>query len=117
MLTKAGKVRRFGIRVVLIEPGDTKTEITQNRMVAKAATSQHVYASFPSALKRTAADEQNGPGPEVVAKLLWRVVNNQNPRLRYTVGPTAQRAAVWMKRLLPNAVLEYGMRKYYGLDG
>jgi NAD(P)-dependent dehydrogenase (short-subunit alcohol dehydrogenase family) len=111
------EVRRFGIRVVIVEPGDTKTEITQNRKVAEAATSQQVYRSFPTALKRTASDEQNGPGPEGVTRLLGRILNTPNPRLRYTVGPPAQRAAVWMKRLLPNAVLEYGMRKYYGLDG
>jgi hypothetical protein len=36
-------------------------------------------------------------------------------RLRYTVGPPIQRSAVFMKRLLPYAVLEYGMRRYYGL--
>jgi hypothetical protein len=32
--------------------------------------------------------------------------------LRHTVGPTAQGAALWLKRLLPNAVMEYGMREY-----
>jgi short-subunit dehydrogenase len=109
------EVRPFGIRVVLIEPGDTRTEITQNRTLAEAATDQRVYASFAAALKRTADDEQNGPGPEGVARLLCRIVNTRNPRLRYTVGPATQRAAVWMKRLLPYAFMEYGMRRYYGL--
>ena len=110
------EVRSFGIRVVIIEPGDTRTEITQNRRVAQAARDQQVYRSFAAALKRTDDDEQNGPGPDGVARLLWRIVNTPHPRLRYTVGPTTQRAAVWMKRLLPNALLEYGMRRYYGLD-
>jgi NAD(P)-dependent dehydrogenase (short-subunit alcohol dehydrogenase family) len=109
------EVRPFGIRVVIIEPGDTKTEITQNRLVAEAATDQHVYGSPATALKRTADDEQHGPGPEGIARLLWRIVNTPNPRLRYTAGPAIQRAAVFMKRLLPYAVMEYGMRKYYGL--
>jgi NAD(P)-dependent dehydrogenase (short-subunit alcohol dehydrogenase family) len=109
------EVRPFGIRVVIIEPGDTKTEITQNRRLAEA-TSQQVYGSFAAALKRTAEDEQNGPGPEGVARLLWRIVNAPSPRLRYTVGPATQRAAVWMKRLLPYSLMEYGMRRYYGLD-
>jgi NAD(P)-dependent dehydrogenase (short-subunit alcohol dehydrogenase family) len=110
------EARPFGIRVVIIEPGDTRTEITQNRRLAEAATVQQVYGSLAVALKRTADDEQHGPGPEGVARLLWRIVNTPNPRLRYTVGPPNQRAAVFMKRLLPYAVLEYGMRRYYGLD-
>jgi short-subunit dehydrogenase len=94
------EVRPFGIRVVIIEPGDTKTEITQNRRVAAAATGQQVYRLFATALKRTADDEQQGPGPDAVARLLWRIVNTPSPQLRYTVGPPIQRAAVFMKRLL-----------------
>jgi NAD(P)-dependent dehydrogenase (short-subunit alcohol dehydrogenase family) len=108
------EVRRFGIRVVLIEPGDTKTPITQNRTLTANPAARNAYPSFAAALQRTATDEQNGPGPDSVARLVCRVVNTSRPRLRYTTGPTAQRAAVWMKRLLPNSVLEYGMRRYYG---
>jgi hypothetical protein len=43
-------------------------------------------------------------------------VNKRNPRLRYTIGPVAQRAAAWLKRLGPNSILEHSMRTYYGLD-
>jgi len=110
------EVAPFGIRVVLIEPGDTRTPITQNRETVNALSGSSAYRSFDEALKQTATDEQNGPGPEIVAQLVNRVVNTRNPRLRYTVGPPVQRMAVWMKRLLPNAAMEYGMRKYYGLD-
>ena len=109
------EARPFGIRVVIVEPGDTKTEITRNRKVAEAAGGQDVYPSFPAALRRMAHDEQNGPEPQGVARLVYRIVNTPDPRLRYTVGPSVQRAAVWMKRVLPYAVLEYGMRRYYGL--
>ncbi len=110
------EMKAFGVRVVLIEPGDTRTAITQNRERVNAWSSTSAYRSFDAALKQTATDEQNGPGPETVARLVTRVVHARNPRLRYTVGPPVQRLAVWMKRLLPNAVVEYGMRKYYGLD-
>ena len=64
-----------------------------------------------AALERTATDEQNGPGPEGVARLLHKIVTTPNPRLRYTVGPAVQRVAVWLKRLLPYAALEYGMER------
>ena len=75
-----------------------------------------MYRLFTAALKRTTDDEQQSPGPDAVARLLWRIVNTPSPQLRYTVGPGIQRAAVFMKRLLRYAVIEYGMRWYYGLD-
>jgi len=112
------EVRPFGIRVVIIEPGDHKTAITQNRTLTAISAGADVYrASFESAVAKTAHDEQNGPGPEQIARLLYRIVNQRNPRLRYTIGPIPQRAAVWLKRLAPYSLLEYGMRTYYNLGG
>jgi len=108
------EVRPFGIRVVVIEPGDHKTALTQNRQFAEMSPDAY-RQSFEAALARTAHDEQSGPGPEQVARLLYRIVNRRNPRLRYTIGPMAQRAAVWLRRLAPNSILEYGMRTYYRL--
>jgi NAD(P)-dependent dehydrogenase (short-subunit alcohol dehydrogenase family) len=110
------EVRRFGIRVVIIEPGDHKTALTQNRQFTEMS-SEAYRQSFEAALARTAHDEQSSPGPDQVARLLYRIVNRRNPRLRYTIGPVAQRAAVWLKRLAPNSILEYGMRTYYRLGG
>jgi NAD(P)-dependent dehydrogenase (short-subunit alcohol dehydrogenase family) len=105
------EVRQFGIRVVLIEPGDYKTGFTQNRQ-----TIQNTYGkSCEVALAKAAHDEQNGPRPEQIARLVYRVVNQRHPRLRYTTGQVFQRAAVWLKRLLPNGLVEYGLRLYYGL--
>jgi NAD(P)-dependent dehydrogenase (short-subunit alcohol dehydrogenase family) len=112
------EVRPFGIRVVIIEPGDHKTALTENRQFAETLDAAGAYGpSFAAALRKTAHDEQSGPGPEQIARLLHRIVNRRHPRLRYTIGPAPQRAAVWLKRVLPYSILEYSMRTYYGLRG
>jgi short-subunit dehydrogenase len=112
------EVRPFGIRVVIIEPGDHKTALTENRQFTEISGAAEAYSpSFEAALLKTAHDEQSGPGPEQIARLLYRIVNQQHPRLRYTIGPAPQRAVVWLKRLLPYSVVEYTMRSYYGLGG
>jgi NAD(P)-dependent dehydrogenase (short-subunit alcohol dehydrogenase family) len=110
------EVGRMGIRVVLIEPGDHKTLLTQNRQRTERSVKDETYRQpFSSALGRTMEDEQSGPGPEAIARLLLEIVNVRHPRLRYTVGPAPQRAAAWLKRLLPYEAIERGMRLYYGL--
>jgi NAD(P)-dependent dehydrogenase (short-subunit alcohol dehydrogenase family) len=108
------EVRPFGIKIVIIEPGDHKTAITENRTAMSGGVDAY-NESFQAALARTAHDEQSGPGAEQVARLLYRIVNVRDPRLRYTIGPAQQRAAVWLKRLLPYSVTEYSMRTYFGL--
>jgi len=108
------EVRPFGVKVVIIEPGDHKTAITENRTEMSGGTDAYSQ-SFQAALARTAHDEQSGPGPEQVARLLYRIVNTRNPRLRYTIGPATQRAVVWLKRFLPYSITEYSIRSYFGL--
>lgn len=104
------EVRDFGIRVVLIEPGDHRTALTANRRLVES----DIYRDrFDCAVARMACDEQNGPRPEGVARLVYRVIQKPHPRLRYTVGPVMQRAAVWLKRLMPYSVVEKAMRHYY----
>lgn len=109
------EVRPFGIQVVLIEPGDHRTAFTQNRRAAAGAGEGSAYrARFERSIARMAADEQAGPSAEGVARLLHKVLDDPRPRLRYTVGPAAQRAAVFLKRALPYAVIEKIMQDSYG---
>lgn len=108
------EVRQFGVQVVLIEPGDHKTALTGNRLrTADSARNPAYRDRFRCAVERMAADEQAGPDPASVARLVYRVINRSRPRLRYTVGPAPQRAAVWMKRLMPYGVVERVMDFYY----
>ncbi len=107
------EVRAFGVHVVLIEPGDHRTSFTDARRMTVASSASPYAETAARAIARMARDEQAGPPPEAVARLLHRVVNTANPRLRYTVGPAAQRAGVWAKRLLPNAVMELAVLSIY----
>jgi NAD(P)-dependent dehydrogenase (short-subunit alcohol dehydrogenase family) len=108
------EVSPFGVRVVLIEPGDHRTGLTENRRITGESRTNPAYRPrFQRAVARMAADEQRGPEPTAVARLLLRIVTDPRPRLRYTTGPAAERAAVWMKRLLPYSVVEKAMAFYY----
>jgi NAD(P)-dependent dehydrogenase (short-subunit alcohol dehydrogenase family) len=108
------EVRPFGIHVVVIEPGDHRTGFTQNRRPTAASTGPSAYHNrFERAIARMASDEQNGPKPDAIAHLVQKVIGDPHPRLRYTIGPASQRAAVWLKRLLPNRIVEGIITRYY----
>ncbi len=104
----------FGVNVVLIEPGDHRTALTGNRLrTAESQTNPAYRDRCARAIARMAADEQAGAAPEATARLLYRIINRPHPRLRYTVGPAPERAAVWLKRLMPYSVVEKVMSRYY----
>jgi short-subunit dehydrogenase len=108
------EVGPLGIHVVLIEPGDHRTSFTQNRRSTRGSEVGSPHRDrFERAIARMASDEQGGRSPDVIARLLLKILNHPHPRLRYTVGPAAQRAAVWIKRTMPYAVMEKIMQDYY----
>jgi NAD(P)-dependent dehydrogenase (short-subunit alcohol dehydrogenase family) len=116
-LTEAMRVeaRPFGIHAVVIEPGDHRTSFTEKRCRTEGSLGRSAYQErCERAVGRMALDEQNGPDPVGVARLVHRVLSTPRPRLRYTVGPASQRSAAWLKRLMPYSVLEKVLSGYYG---
>ncbi len=108
------EVRSLGIRVVLIEPGDHRTSFTHKRRLTAASAENPAYRGpLERAIRRMAADEQAGPEPDKIARLVHRLIYTRTPRLRYTVGPISQRAAVWLKRIAPYSLIEKALKLYY----
>jgi len=105
------EVRPFGVHVSLIVPSDFKTEGTEAR-VFPAEPVEAYLATRERAVEVMRESEQSGPGPEVFAKLVEKILTEPHPRLRYRVGGDAQ----WVplaKTLLPSAAYEFAIRRNY----
>ena len=108
--------RQFGVRVVLVEPGDFRTNITVRRRTVQAAESNEAYrAAFDHCKKKQDQDEANARTPEAVARLVARVLSDPNRRTRYTVGMFTQTMVVPLKRILPQRVFEWMARQAFGM--
>ena len=108
----------LGIRVVLVEPGAFDTDIwTRNVTMAMGAldpnspnrerTQRFVKVIKKGSRKRHDARE--------VARLILRIANNPNPRLRYMIGKDA-RMQLWARRLLPWKRYERMVAKFVKID-
>jgi NAD(P)-dependent dehydrogenase (short-subunit alcohol dehydrogenase family) len=110
------EMRPFGVRVVVIEPGDHKTPFTANRMRTRESARNPAYRErFEAALATMEHDEQAGPGPEAVALLVKKVIEEKTPSLRHSSGHLTQRFAVALKRVLPGGLFEAIVRSAYKL--
>src|SRR5262249_4879964 len=112
------EMQPFGIRVVLIEPGDVcNTGITNARRHARGCRNNDAQnTTFLRVLQIIEKEERNGATPERVAATLRTVLTQRNPRLRYTVGHLSQRTAAFAKWLLPWAVFEKILMRFYSCD-
>jgi len=110
------EVQRFGINVVLLEPGDIHTPFTANRQHTAASQTSPVYqADYAMTLSRIESDERNGASAEIVGAALARIVDLRAPRPRYLVGPFYEKLAVMASRLLPGRLFEKLLMSNYGL--
>jgi NAD(P)-dependent dehydrogenase (short-subunit alcohol dehydrogenase family) len=104
----------FGVRVVVVAPGDFRTGFTAHRIRGAQAEAPSPYAAgLGQTLEVIERDERAGMLPERFARLIERIVNSRRPRPRYVIGPAFERLALGMKRILPSQWIEAGVRWYY----
>jgi NAD(P)-dependent dehydrogenase (short-subunit alcohol dehydrogenase family) len=106
------EVRAFGIRVVLIEPHYTRTNLDAN-----AAQAEGRIDAYAPQRHRTAAvitrNTNTAPGPKVVAEEVLRAIEGPY-RMRRPIGQAALLS--WLRRLLPARLFEPSLRKAFALD-
>ncbi len=108
------EVMPFGIRVTMLEPGDFKTDLTDNRIFANQSSTNPTYqAACQRAVTVMEHDERHGAAPIELARTLATVIEKRSPRPRYAIGMLAQRLAIWLRRLLPNRLVERAIMSYY----
>jgi NAD(P)-dependent dehydrogenase (short-subunit alcohol dehydrogenase family) len=108
------EVKPFNIRVSLAEAGFLKTPMMNNRqLAAKRMTAYDPWRK--RALDAIRANEEKGPGPELVAEALLEIIASKTPRLRYLIGGQA-RSVARLRRFLPAAMYEQGVRRTFWLD-
>src|SRR2546427_10181365 len=79
------EVRQFGIRVSVIEPGFTQTNIAQNAQLAGQAIA--AYAAERGRVGDVVRESTtNGEDPVKVAAIVLEALTTRSPRLRYLAG-------------------------------
>jgi len=109
------EVAQFGIKVVLVEPGDFNTGFTGSRCVSTQTSENVDYkASFARVLKNIEHDEQNGGKPLYLAKKIAKIVALKRPKLRYVVTPDVmQKVSVFLSKIMSGRHFQWLLRKFY----
>ena len=102
---------QFGVRVSVIEPGDTRTGFTQARRMAIPVGSPYAR-NCESAVARMARDEENGASPALAAKAALRLAGKTNPPVRVTIG-LPYRVVMLLRRVLPARAFQSILGRMY----
>lgn len=102
---------QFGVRVALVEPGDTKTGFTKARTSDEPEDSPY-FEQCKGAVEHMAHDEQNGKSPDTVAKVFLKLAFRKNPPIRCAVGFDYKTLAFLVK-ILPARLANWIVKMIY----
>jgi NAD(P)-dependent dehydrogenase (short-subunit alcohol dehydrogenase family) len=108
------EVRQFGIRVSVIEPGFTRTNIAQNSQIVGRPL--EVYVDDRNRVLETVSQNiAKGGTPLGVAEVVLDALTTQSPRSRYPVGREVKFVS-GLRKFGPTKLFEWGLRKQFQLD-
>ena len=92
----------FGIRVKIIEPGPIRTDFYDRSQDVMSKPGLTAYDEFVArAMPQMQKSGAEAPGPEVVARTIFRTATDGRRRLRY---PANSASILLLRRLLPTSV-------------
>ncbi len=86
----------FGVRVVLVEPGDHATGFSAARREDGVAATDPYEPQRSDALRAYQRAERSGPPPTRVAKTVLRACRARSRRFRYSPASLPERIACWL---------------------
>ncbi len=105
------EVREHGVRVLLVEPGGTRTGFDDN--TTPPDNPLEVYAQQRQTASQVVAEQvNNGDDPVTVAKAIVAAATDPKPKLRYPASPRARQFSV-MRRLVPARAFDKSLRKNF----
>ena len=107
------ETKSFGIKVVVLRPGDFATGFTGSRKKVADEVAIEAYPIYQTAIDKVEHDENGGLKPTVLARKISRIIKKRNPRHGYVVASLEQKLSVFLKRILPAKWFARILGSYY----
>ncbi len=107
------EVRGFGVRVIAVEPGFTRTNLGVHGAVAQRALPEY-GDERERAIRAINDGVEHGADPSEIAEIVLRAATAKHPQLHYQAGRGARLLRI-LRTLAPAASIDKGVRKQFGL--
>lgn len=110
------ETKSFGIKVIVLRPGDFATGFTGSRKKVADEAALLSYPIYKNAIEKVEHDENGGLKPVVLAQKISQIIQKKNPRNGYVVASFEQKLSVLLKRILPAKWFAKILGSYYKLS-
>lgn len=109
------ETKQFGIEFTNVAPGDFATNIASGRYHAPLIEQSPYKKDYGNTLSLMNSHVDTGKDPLEMAKAIYKIVELNNPGVRYKVGDFMQKFSVFLKNILPGKTYEKMLMKHYKL--
>jgi NAD(P)-dependent dehydrogenase (short-subunit alcohol dehydrogenase family) len=111
------EVRKYNIKVVVINPSDFRTSNSANRrkFLAPTGADDPYQKQYERTLATIEKDEARGLEPIIAAKKIARIVERRNPKNRYIIGTLISKLALALKHVLPGRLFSRLIGYFYNI--
>jgi NAD(P)-dependent dehydrogenase (short-subunit alcohol dehydrogenase family) len=111
------ELRPFGVKVVILEPGDIDTGMSVRSKTGRVVDEFSPYCLYlKQAQDASVANERDGSPPLLIAKKIEQIISESKPSLRYVGGTLLERWMIPLKHFMPARFFEYLVAKQYKLE-
>lgn len=109
------ELRKTGVKVIVIEPGDFSTGFTGSRKKVVDPAVNEAYPSYARSLASIEKDETTGLKPDFLARKIVKIVKKKHPRQHYMIATVLQKMGVWIRPFLPPCAYSWVISKFYNM--
>lgn len=109
------EVKNFGINVTNVAPGDFATNIASGRYHTPVFENSPYKKTYQESLNLMDTHVSSGGNPIEMAKAVYKIILNPNPKIHYKVGSFMQKFSIVLKKLLPDKIYEKLLMNHYKL--
>lgn len=109
------EVKKFGIHITNVAPGDFATNIAAGRFHAPVIKGSDYELSYGTILKTLDEHVDNGSNPHEMAEAVFGIIEKSNPKIHYKIGAFLQKFSIVLKRILPDKIYEKMLMNHYKL--
>lgn len=111
------ELKPYGIKTILLQPGDFNTNIASARLGGEVADDSPYYQALVDMNKQIDEGMNKSPKPDKIGEFLYKKINKKNPKPRYAIGILNDIIAIPLKRILPQRFFEKLIMGFYNLNG
>ena len=107
------EVKRFGIDVVTLAPGDFNTDIASRRIYSPLKKNSPYHDLYKYSLDTIEKHVDDGSDPNEFARMIYKIINLKKRKVHYKSGSFLQKISLLLKKILPDTIFEKIIMHHY----